>query len=1097
MPTERIKNHFNGIKYDRLSLCNIGKLVSARGNKPNDTVTLQINQLGIQRNKRGKRGGRCHNHRRAWDYNQGVNGVNLRTLPQTIPTVIQNERTSNITSNTLNINNLIEIKPQIVSKSDGHKSLKICSINPRSVKNKTIAICDFILSNDFDVVAITETWLSNSVDKVCKSELLPNGYKMKQVPRPGKMRGGGVAIIYKSNIDFKLISSSNDATFSTFEHIDCNLVTDKTAICLSVVYRPPPSKKNGLSTNAFLEQEWPLFLSNYATIDKPVVIVGNLNFHLDKPSDRDSLKFITCLETFGLKQHVKDPTHVAGHTLDVIITRDTDNIVSNIEVKDPALSDSNGKILRDHYAVIFDTKFEKPKPIQKTVSFRKFKSINIEKFKEDLKSLDILNAETVVSDLDEYVDSLNTSLTSLVEKHAPLQTKTITLRPSNPWYNDELHQEKHTKRKLERKWKKSKLTIDHEIYRNQCATVNKMLKQTRINFYSDKVESCGRDQKSLFKVTKNLLGKQEEIILPASPSAKELAQDFSDFFINKIDLIRSKIRSETKNGTTGNGTEEQVSEAVEFLEFTPVTKVEIRKLILKSQSKSCELDPIPTWLLKECLEEILPSLTKMINHSLEFSYVPKSFKSSLIRPLIKKSDLDANILKNYRPVSNLPFVSKVLEKIVDSQLEKHLSDNKLHDAHQSAYRKFHSTETALMKVQNDILNSLDNNDATILVMLDLSAAFDTIDHTTLLQRLHKNYRISGKVLEWINSYLSDRYQTVTIDSELSKPVKLSYSVPQGSVLGPKFFTMYTKPVGAICEKHGLTYHYYADDGQLYLSFKPSCANSKNDSLDRIEKCLTEIVLWMNNNMLKINADKTELMIFTSQKNQKHVETMTVNIGNENIQPSNTVRNLGAMLDRNMTMEKHVSSVCRSGYGQLRQIGHIRKYLTTDATKSLVNSLVTSRMDYCNALLYGIPKLLLDKLQRLQNTSARVITRTSRHAHITPVLKELHWIPVAHRIDFKILVQTFKALQDQSPIYLKELLEVYEPKRNLRSMNSSKQLVVPRCKTATYGDRSFSSAAPKLWNALPSGIKDSKTLEVFKKSVKTHLFRKIYDTPQLR
>ena len=144
-------------------------------------------------------------------------------------------------------------------------------------------------------------------------------------------------------------------------------------------------------------------------------------------------------------------------------------------------------------------------------------------------------------------------------------------------------------------------------------------------------------------------------------------------------------------------------------------------------------------------------------------------------------------------------MSKILEKIVDTHLEKHLIENKLHDVHQSAYRKFHSTETALVKVQNDILNSLDNNDVTILVMLDLSAAFDTIDHTSLLHGLRKNFGISRKPLEWIQSYLSDRYQTVTIDSELSKPVPLSYSVPQGSVLGPKFFTMYTKPVGAICK----------------------------------------------------------------------------------------------------------------------------------------------------------------------------------------------------------------------------------------------------------------------------------------------------------
>ena len=1090
MSTGRIKDHSERIKYDRLTLREIGRLVTTQANKPNDTVTKVTKQLNIQRNKRGKRGGQTCNYKRPWDYNQGVNGNNLMQLPQSIPTVVQNERLSNSTSNKLNTNNNIEIQLQNATPTKGQKKLKVCSLNPRSVKNKTIAISDYIISNDFDVVALTETWLSNSVDKVCSSELVPNGYKMKQIPRPGKMRGGGVAILYKSNIDFKLQSSSSDGNFSTFEHIDSDLTINKTSVRFSVVYRPPPSKKNGLSTNKFLEQEWPLFLSKFATSDKPIIIVGDLNFHLDKPLDRDTMNFTSCLETFGLKQHVTGPTHVAGHTLDVTITRDTDNIVGDIEIIDPGLSDSNGKTLRDHLAIIFNTKLEKPSPTRKSVSYRKLKSINVDSFKEDLKSLPILNQNTPISNLDEYVESINSSLESLIEKHAPLIQKSIVLRPSNSWYNDELHQEKHTKRKLERKWRQSKLTIDHEIYRSQCAIVNKMLKQARKNFYSDKIESCGRDQKALFKVTKSLLGRKEEVVLPNSSSAKDLAQNFSDFFINKIDGIRTKIRSETNNSPSEIITEELDTDKPKLVEFIPVTENEVRKLISKSQSKSCELDPIPTWLLKECLDELLPTITKLINYSLEFSYVPKSFKSSLIRPLIKKSDLDANTLKNYRPVSNLPYVSKILEKIVDSRLEKHLYHNKLHDKLQSAYRKFHSTETALLKVQNDILNSLDNNDATILVMLDLSAAFDTIDHTTLLNRLEKDFGISGKPIQWIQSYLSDRYQTVTIEGELSKPVKLNYSVPQGSVLGPKFFTMYTKPVGEICLKHGLNYHYYADDGQLYLSFKPKCTAAKIDSLERIEKCLTEIVSWMNNNMLKINADKTEVIIFTSKNNQQHVETTTVNIGNETITPSSSVRNLGAFLDRNMTMEKHVSSVCRAGYGQLRQIGHIRKYLNAAATKSLVNSLVTSRMDYCNALLYGIPKIQLNKLQHLQNTAARIITRTSRFDHITPVLKELHWITVTHRIDFKILVQTYKAMYDLSPCYLTELLEIYHPSRNLRSMDS-KQLVVPKSKTATYGNRSFSTVAPKLWNELPTGIRDAKSLDVFKKSVKTHLFRKIY------
>ena len=187
----------------------------------------------------------------------------------------------------------------------------------------------------------------------------------------------------------------------------------------------------------------------------------------------------------------------------------------------------------------------------------------------------------------------------------------------------------------------------------------------------------------------------------------------------------------------------------------------------------------------------------------------------------------------------------------------------------------------------------------------------------------------------------------------------------------------------------------------------------------------------------------------------------------------------------MDMEQQVNSVCRSGYAQLRNIGHIRQYLSSEATKSLVNCLVTSRLDYCNAL-NGLPNTILSKLQRVQNTAARIITRTARHDHITPVLKELHWLPVKYRVQHMILTHTYKALHEQSPQYVKDMIDVYRPSRNLRSQDST-TLVVPRTRTVMYGNRSFSYAAPSLWNALPSNIRDASTLNMFKGLLQTHFF----------
>jgi hypothetical protein len=367
------------------------------------------------------------------------------------------------------------------------------------VKNKTLSICDFILSNEFDICAITETWLGSSVDKVCISELVPSDYKMKHVPRIGR-RGGGVAIIHKAAIQVTTVSSSQSKEFSQFEYMDCNVVVGRCSMRLAVIYRPPPSKQNGLNTNTFLDLEWPLFLTKYVTVDNPTLIVGDLNLHLDLPDNNETRKFTSNLDACGMCQYVREPTHVAGHTLDVVISRETDNIVSNIEVVDPGLSDSSGNILRDHLAVTFDVKASKAAPVRKSVSYRKLRSIDIDSFRDDIRKTEFFNTECIPSDIDGFIVEYSDSLTSILDKHAPMINKTITLRPSCPWYTEQLHEAKHQKRKLERKWRESKLTIDHQIYRTQCADVNKMLKQARVEYYTNKIESSGNDHKSLSRI---------------------------------------------------------------------------------------------------------------------------------------------------------------------------------------------------------------------------------------------------------------------------------------------------------------------------------------------------------------------------------------------------------------------------------------------------------------------------------------------------------------------------------------------------------------------------------------------------------------------
>ena len=429
--------------------------------------------------------------------------------------------------------------------------------------------------------------------------------------------------------------------------------------------------------------------------------------------------------------------------------------------------------------------------------------------------------------------------------------------------------------------------------------------------------------------------------------------------------------------------------------------------------------------------------------------------------------------------------------MIESRLEEHLLTNTLHDPSQSAYRAGHSTETALVRVHHDIASALDKNRCVVLLMLDLSAAFDVIDHNILETRLEYAFGITGSALKWLLSYLRDRTQRIAVGSTHSKVFRLKCGVPQGSVLGPKLYCIFSKPNAEICRRHNMSYQCYADDTQIYLVFEP-LDNWENTS-KRIEDCLSDISSWMCVNMLKLNEDKTELMLFAPKHRVKDLKNCHLTFKGNIITSPDCIKNLGIHFDKTLSMHQQVSSVSRSCFYQIRNIGRIRPYINEDACKTLVNSLVISRLDYGNAMLYGLPACVIQRLQRVQNTAARVVTRKKKHEHITPILKSLHWLPVQYRAQYKILLYVFKSIKQDAPLYLSELINVYRPSRSLRSANNL-TLVTPKVRTKTYGNRRFDHAAATLWNALPKELHNAKTVTIFKKNLKTHLFRLAFLSP---
>lgn len=512
----------------------------------------------------------------------------------------------------------------------------------------------------------------------------------------------------------------------------------------------------------------------------------------------------------------------------------------------------------------------------------------------------------------------------------------------------------------------------------------------------------------------------------------------------------------------------------------------MKDMISSASNASSSLDPLPTKIVKSSLDILLSFITLLINCSLSAGKVPSIFKTAIVTPLIKKHNLDKNIFKNYRPVSNLSFISKLIEKAVSLQLRDHFLENDFFEKFQSAYRTGHSTETALLRVLNDLLIAVDQGQVVILLLLDLSAAFDTIDHSILFFILHSMFGVSGTVLEWIKSYLSNRSQSVRVDQTTSAPSSLKYGVPQGSILGPLLFCIYMIPLAQIIRRHNMRLHIYADDTQLYCTFKPKAMNTREEAVKSAELCVDDIRSWMSAAKLKLNTDKTELLVVSSTHAKQFVEDFALRVGDTLVSSSESCRNLGVIFDRCLNMRKHVANVCRSSYFHLRSIGSIRKYLTEEACAQLLHAFVTSKLDYCNSLLVNLPSVLLSKIQRVQNTAARILTLSRRSDHITPVLIRLHWLPIRLRIHYKFLLLIYKCLQTGEPAYLCELLVPYTPSRSLRSSNQG--LLKPvRHRLQTYGNRAFEVNAPVLWNNLPLDIRCTETLLAYKSKLKTYLF----------
>ena len=842
---------------------------------------------------------------------------------------------------------------------------------------------------------------------------------------------------------------------------------DRQRVNICALYRAPYSQKNKITNSKFLN-DLPNYLDMCNALPGAILVLGDFNIHADNSDDASTRKLNDIVGMFGFEQSVNEATHEEGHTVDLVLSRNSDLVLSKTSV------DKNLK--SDHFAIKCKLNVKKLPPPKTTYSFRKIKNIDPTSFKSDL--LDTLPSISSVR-------SYNECMQSLLDKHAPIKTLTKRQKTSTPWFSsiaEKFLPLRRERRKAERKFKKSGfLPVFGQIYHKISQQLIDLVDNAKTAYFSAKIKAS-RTCKELYSHFDLFTGKKTRTPLPKSFQPKVLPNLFSDFFSKKISNIRTLFPS--PDITIEQDTDVYTGHTT-LHSFDPVSEDTIKEILKSCQPKSCELDPMPTSLLFQNMDALLPTLTNLINISLSTGKVPDELKTALVRPLLKKPNLDCENLTNFRPISNLPFLSKLLEKVVLRQLLSHLENNQLCNVFQSAYRAGHSTETALLRVVNDLLQSMDQNKISILLLLDLSAAFDTVDHKILLHRLQYSFGIESTVLNWFNSYLIDRKQFVSINNLSSSPTVLKHGVPQGSVLGPVLFVLYTTPLSQLIRNQSVNHQLFADDTQLHKSSSP---NSLPTISNQLRSCISEIKDWMTDNQLKLNDDKTEALLFSPlKKAQSSTFPTSISVGDHDVSFSDSARNLGFFLDSDLSMKAHVKHVCKIAHLELRRINSIRRYLTQEATKTLVTSCILSRLDYCNSLLMGTDKAVILPLQRVQNFAARLIFGASRRQPTTPLLKSLHWLPVSERIKFKVCCICFNSVTNTAPEYLSDILPLYSNLQKLRSASDSRKLQEIDYNRKSHGYRSMQVYGPRCFNSLPFNIRHADNIHSFKSQLKTHLF----------
>ena len=959
------------------------------------------------------------------------------------------------------------------------------------MREKVPPIMSYATNNKIDIILIQETWI-RKCDSFIINKIKEYGFSVKTERKSlGLEWGGGVAFIYREGLNVNYVKSCTK--FETFEHVTCKVLTEEGPLFIVSLYRRGYSVTNKFTVEQFCVEFTELLQDLNYTVN-PIMIAGDLNVHLEllesvimNPSYylsskiSDATKLLELLDTLNMKQWISGATHDLGGTLDLVITSK-----SSVTVNTVVTGLKNEVCRSDHYHNFIEISC-KPLEVSKKVTLqrRDLTCLKSPQFSEKIVCLNLFE-KIQSSDINISVGTYIQCLSDVFDESCPTKLVTVTSHRKQRWFNEELREMKRLVRRAERKYRKHVNDTNRNelenvrLYKNCC-------NQNRSKFICDRIDESEDDLGSIYRTINYYLNDDYRKYLPSRTDDLALANEFADFFINKIQVIRNCIEGDRTPAVIRHSTNTQFN----FSSFKFLSQDDVLKLINQMNSKSNSSDPLPVKYIKdkENISQFLPSFQYIINQSLQSGVFPEDLKHGIISPLLKSPDDDVEIHNNFRPVTTLPFLSKLLEKSVSTQLVSYLEQAGLIPQFQSAYLKGHSCETALLKLHSDIQKMLSNNQIVILLKLDLSAAFDTVDHSLLLQILHHKYGLDGTVLKWITSYLSGRSFSVKIGYVNGKKVLLIYGVPQGSVLGPLLFILYVSDLPTVVSNfENMQFQSYADDSHIYIGFNPLFNYS--DTMSKVKSCISEVENWMSSMYLKMNVGKTEVLYIANIKDHSVFKDLSITIGKKCYISSaeKSMLSLGVTIDGTMSEKRIISDLVKGCNFNLKKLSHLRYIIPTKHKLLLILSFVLNKLDYCSILLASANVTQIHRLQMVINKAIRFVYCLKKRDHVTSYLKDSHILPMKYRIMFKCCVFVFNILHGTCPDYLRDIIQ-RKPlqQRSLRSNNDNLLFTTSLHQKTVYNSMVIN------WNALPFSLRSITSIELFKSNLKTYYFNIAYNT----